>query len=216
MRAHCLLILLASLLLLSPVRAAEPQIRVLGLFSSKAVLEIDGQRRVLAEGQISPEGVRLISADSDAAVLEVNGKRQRMGLGRHIGSSFRAAEKKSLTLWPDRGGMYSTVGSVNGYTVNFLLDTGASSIAMNAATAKRMGINYRLDGKIGAANTASGVVKTYRVLLDRVTVGAIKQHNVPAVVIEGSHPLQVLLGMSFLKRLEMVREGEALHLKQKW
>jgi aspartyl protease family protein len=112
--------------------------------------------------------------------------------------------------------MYSTVGSINGLPVTFLVDTGASSMALNASQARRLGIDYRVVGEPTFVGTASGVTKAYRVTLETVTVGQIKQSNITAVVIEGNHPAQVLLGMSFLGRLEILHEGSMIRLKQKF
>ena len=211
-----LLLLLFPALLLPGVVHAVDKVVVLGLFSNKAVVEVDGQRRVLSVGQRSPEGVLLISADSEVALLEIDGKNQRLKLGSHIGSSFTRPKQESVTLWPTTNGMYQATGSINGYTVDFLVDTGATTVAMNAMTAKRLGINYRLEGKPGVVETASGRERVYKVRLDMVTVGPIRLRNIPAMVLDGEMPRQVLLGMSFLQRLEMQREGTALMLKQKW
>ena len=111
--------------------------------------------------------------------------------------------------------MYRVVGSINGFPVRFLVDTGASSIAMNSAQARRLGIDYRVEGKPGMASTASGVVRSYGVVLDRVKVGDIELRNVRAEIIDGSHPQQVLLGMTFLSRVDMAREGQMLELTSK-
>jgi aspartyl protease family protein len=112
--------------------------------------------------------------------------------------------------------MYLAAGSINGYTIDFLVDTGATTVAMNSTTAKRLGISYRLEGRPGIVETASGQEKVYRVMLDTVTVGSIRLRNIPAMVLEGGMPRQVLLGMSFLRQLDIERKGTALMLKQKW
>ncbi len=203
-------------LLLSPLPGdAVDSIRILGLFSGKAVVQLDGRQRLLRAGQTSPEGVMLVSANAREAVLEVNGKRDTYTLGIHISSSYAAPEGRELSvqIWPDAMGMYTVIGSINGFPVRFLVDTGATAIAMNAAEAKRLGIDYRVVGKPGMASTASGVVKSYGVMLDRVKVGDIQLRNVRAGVIDGSHPRHVLLGMTFLSRVEMARQGQLLELK---
>lgn len=209
-------VVLFSLLLNPVVSHAVGKVVILGLFTNKAVLEIDGKRRVLSVGQSSPEGVSLLAADSEGALLKIDGKEQRLQLGSHIGSHFTAPEQKSVTLWPTTNGMYQTTGTINGYTIDFLVDTGATTVAMNAVTAKRLGINYRLEGRPGVVETASGREKVYRVILDTVTVGPIRLRNITAMVLEGGMPRHVLLGMSFLGQLDMQREGAALMLKQKW
>lgn len=194
---------------------ATGDIVVLGLFKDKAVLTIDGNRRVLKSGERSPEGVRLVSADSEAAVLEVDGRTRRHLLGTHIGSRYTAPSMREVQLWPDAAGMYRTTGSINGRTIDFLVDTGATNVALNANQARRLGIDYRLNGKVGMASTASGMSRYWAVRLDAVRIGDILLRNVDAAILEGNFPTQALLGMSFLGRLEMMREADALRLRQK-
>jgi len=210
-------LLAASLLASAPVRAVE-SIRVVGLFKGKAVVQIDGTQRMLSTGQASPEGVKLISANAREAVMEVDGKRGTYALGRHISSTYASAPRHEIAVrvWADEGGMYRAIGSINGFPVSFLVDTGATHIAMNAAQARRLGIDYRVVGKQGFASTASGVVKQYMVLLDRVAVGDIELRNVSAGVIDGMHPTDVLLGMSFLGQVDMARKGKMLELRKKF
>lgn len=209
-------ILPAILLLASWARAATAvdSIHVEGLFTDMAVLQIDGNRRVLKKGRTSPEGVTLISADSREAVLEWDGHQTRHGLGSHISGSYAQSERQTdqVLLWPDDNGMYRTIGSINGFTVRFLVDTGATLVAMNAQQAKRLGLDFRVDGEQGISSTASGFVRSYRVILDRVKVGDIELRDVEAGVIDGEHPGDILLGMSFLGRLEMQRSDRKLVL----
>lgn len=204
------------LALLVTAEAGAQEITVLGLFKGKAVLQVDGNRRVLAEGERSPEGVRLLSADSEGAELEINGRRQRYSLGMHIGSSYRSAEKAEVQIWPDPSGMYLAAGTIDGQSVDFLVDTGATFISINSSQARRLGIEYQRKGKPGMVETASGRERVYQVVLDSVAVGSVKLLNVPAVVLEGELPSRILLGMSFLDRVEMQRSSGALVLSNKW
>lgn len=197
----------------SPIMAAE-QVQVLGLFSGKAMLMIDGQSYTLSAGETSPEGVKLISADSNKALLEMDGKRQELMLGTQISSHYPEAKKKVVDIYPDEIGMYRVNGSINGQSINFLVDTGASDIAMNSKQAAQLGIDYLNNGVAGLADTASARVRVYRVKLDKVTVGTINAYNVDAMVLEGTQPAQVLLGQSFLNQLHMKREGTLLRLEQ--
>lgn len=190
-------------------------ILVLGLFKNKAIVKIDGKQRTLKIGKKSPEGVTLIAADSDVAILEVDGKEQEFKLGRHVSTSFKQKRLAETMIMPVNG-MYSTTGFINGHPVNFLVDTGATWIAMNANQARSLGINFRYIGKRGAVSTANGVATVYRVNLDKVRVGEIELNNVAAGVLEGNSPSQVLLGNSFLNRVEMQRQGQVMLLKQKF
>jgi len=192
---------------------AAEKIVVVGLFTGKAIVEIDGKRRVLAAGETSPEGVKLLSATSEEAVLEIEGEARSYPLGTHIGTTYSTpAEGATVHIWPDASGMYTVTGSINGFPVEFLVDTGATRIAMNRNEARRLGIDYLVEGAPGMSATASGVVPTYYVRLDRVRVGDITLRDVEAAVIDGDFPIDVLLGNSFLNRLEMKREGKMLEL----
>ena len=88
-------------------------------------------------------------------------------------------------------------------------------IALSGDEATRLGIDYRKRGRAGYASTASGVVRSYSLTLDKVEIGAITLYNIDAGVVEGSFPSEALLGMSFLGRLNMKREGEQLELSQR-
>jgi aspartyl protease family protein len=206
---------LIILINLSVAWADVSKIIVLGLFNGQVVLEIDNKQRILKAGKTSPEGVTLISATSRVAVLEVNGVQQQYFLGSHIGSHYASPPKQPVvSLWPTQG-MYLTPGSINGYSVDFIVDTGASAIALNANTAKRLGIDYK-QGKAVGVRTASRIEKAYKVNLDLVQVGEIKLHNVSAMVLDGEEPVRALLGMSFLGQLDMERRGDRMDLKQKF
>lgn len=198
-----------------PVYAID-SVAVSGFFGNKAVLEIDGKRRVLAVGESSPEGVALLGVEGEEAIVEFNGKRQRLALGNEISGSYAAPATKEERFWPDNYGLYRAPGSINGQPVSFLIDTGANQIAMNSGLARRLGIDYKTRGQRGRARTASDEVVVYRIMLDSVQLGRITQHNVSAVVLEGAQPNEVLLGMTFLSRVDMAREGEVMVLKQKW
>ena len=190
-------------------------ILVLGLFKNKAIVNIDGKQRTLKKGKKSPEGVMLVWADSDSAILEVDGKEQDYKLGRHVSSHFKKKELAEAKIMPVNG-MYATIGFINGHQVDFLVDTGATWIVMNIHHARSLGINFRFIGKRGSVSTANGVVPVYRITLDKVRVGEIELRNVAAGVLEGNSPREVLLGNSFLNRVEMQRQGQVMLLRQKF
>lgn len=212
-------IAVALLCCATQIQAAD--ISVTALFGGKAQLVIDGGKpRMLSAGQTSPEGVKLISADSSAAVIEFQGKRRSLALGSgmRIGGadlSAGSSSGSSVTLTADERGHYQTLGQVNGGTVTFLVDTGATSIALPSADARRLGINY-LNGQRGFTQTANGRAVAYRITLDTVKVGDITLHAVEAVVLEGDGLKIALLGMSFLNRTEMKRDGQALTLIRRY
>ncbi|MDT8370797.1 MAG: retropepsin-like aspartic protease [Gammaproteobacteria bacterium] len=203
------------LLNVQTVWSDELQIVVVGLFADHAVVEINNKQRILSVGKTSPEGVKLISATSQKAVLEIKGKKSDYVLVSHIGAHYTPpVAQPVVNIWPTNG-MYLTAGSINGYSVNFIVDTGASSIALNADTAKRLGLEYLKAPQI-AVKTASKVEIAYQVKLEQVQVGTITLYNVDGLVIDGSEPSVALLGMSFLGQLDMQRTDNKLQLKKKF
>ena len=195
---------------------AAGDVRVVGLFSGRAVLLVDGQQRLLKQGQTSPEGVQLISATSKEAVLLIDGQEVTARLDGRVSARKRTPEVNEVQVWRDTAGMYTTVGSINGLPVTFLVDTGATAVAMNANQARRLGIDYRVTGRQSGVTTASGVEHAWAVTLDTVKVGDLELHNVGAVVLEGAHPATTLLGMTFLGRLEINNDGQLMTLRKKY
>ena len=196
---------------------AIENIQVQGSFGNKTVLMIDGKRHIIAAGKTSPEGVKVISVNSSGAILSIDGKQKQYLLGSSslIGTTFAERKSKKEKIFVNAGGMYMTYGSINGRSVHFLIDTGASAIAMNVAQAKKLGIQYRKIGRPSSVSTASGYAKAYRLKLKSVTVGSITEKNVDAFVIDGNHPGPILLGMTFLGRLDVQHAGKAMTLLQK-
>ena len=209
----CLLLLLA---VFAQGSLAVDKINVLGLFTNKAIVKIDGKQRVLSPGKPSPEGVLLISANSSEAVIEIDGVRGTYTLGSHIGGNYKsAAAGKTSTIAPDANGMYWANGSINGFQVKFVVDTGATLVSMNKHQANRIGLQYRLEGRESSASTASGITKVYIMNLDRVRVGDIEVRNVEGAVHDGDFPEVILLGNTFLNKVSMKREGQILTLESR-
>jgi len=197
------------------VAMAVEKLTLQGLFGNKVVLNIDGKQRVLAKGQTSPEGIRVVDVDRDGAVLSVDGKQKHYGLNTSVSFNFTQTEQQSQKIYRDAGGMFQTIGSINGHTVHFLVDTGASMVSMNSNQARRLGIRYRETGHPSGVSTASGYAKAYQVKLRSVSVGKIRQKNVDALVIDGVHPGPILLGMTFLGRISVEHKGDAMTLTQR-
>lgn len=197
-----------------PVHAVD--VTVVGLTAGKAIVTVNGGRpKTLSAGQVGPEGVKLISATSDAAVLEIDGKRRTLTMGQGITTNFESTSRSKVVLNADGTGHYLTQGTINGGQVTFMVDTGATMVSMGISDARRLGINY-LKGERGASNTANGVATVYHVKLDSVRVGSITMTNVDGVVHENSDMPFVLLGMSFLSRLELKHEGRTLTMLQRF
>jgi aspartyl protease family protein len=195
---------------------AGTQINVVGLYSGKAILSINGGKpRTYSSGQVTPEGVKVISADSGKVVLEVEGKRRELGMGQGISIAGSASNAQTATLYANNAGHFLGEGYINGNSMKFLVDTGASSVALSSKEARRLGLSY-LGGDVGMAHTAAGTVKAYRINLNTVKVGGIVMHQVEAAVIEGDSPPVVLLGMSVLNRVQMERDGMVMTLTKKY
>ena len=216
---HCsgIVVSLSSVALLVFVSSAmAANVTVVGLFPGKAVVVINGTSpRTIGVGQKQPEQVTLISTASSSAVFDIEGKRHTLELGEHFAApSGGPGANTTLTLSADTVGQFWTVGQINGKSIRFLIDTGATSIALPASAARNMGIDYT-KGQRGFASTAGGVVPAYRVSLDAVTVGEITLYRVEASIFEGGLDV-ALLGMSFLNRLEMKRDGTQMVLTKRF
>ncbi len=207
----CLLLSLG--LLTTDARAVE--VNLIGLFPGKAVISIDGGApRTLSLGSaVGP--VKLIETGQDRATFEIEGKRITLPMGQfHAGSS--SAGRKSTVLTADGRGHFVAPGSINGASLSFLVDTGASLVVMSSSDATRLGINWRA-GRRSLASTANGQVVFYRVVLPALKVGDIVLNNVDAGVQESGLPNGVgLLGMSFLNRTEIQQSGQTMVLTQRY
>ncbi|MCP3667336.1 MAG: TIGR02281 family clan AA aspartic protease [Gammaproteobacteria bacterium] len=215
MKRNLITLFLTYFLSVAPLQAVET-IQVMALFNNKAMVKINGQNRLLKVGQTSPEGVTLLSANASRVELEVDGERGIYELGHQVAGSYAKPAFKEVRLYRSPNGSYATEGSINGQNTHMLVDTGATSVAMSEQEAKRLGIRYRMKGERASVRTASGIANAYAVMLDRVRVGSITLHQVQAVVIEGSYPQEVLLGMSFLSRVEMDTQANTMVLRSKF
>lgn len=189
-------------------------VSLVGTFDTKAaILSIDGGApRTVKVGQ-SAGGVTLITVEKDRATIEVDGKRKVLQRGQTY-SSGAGSGAQSVTLSAGAGGHYMADGQINGGAIRFLVDTGATAIAIPASDAERLRIDYR-KGRRGTTQTAGGPATAYVVRLDSVRVGGIEVQNVDAIVIE--HGLTVaLLGNTFLSRMDMRLEGQTMTLTRRY
>lgn len=202
------------LLFVNTAAYAVDSLHVVGLFPGKVVLMIDGKQAIIKQGAES-EGVRYIKSSGEDVILELNGVQKVYKMGTAVSTSFTAPDVKRKTIYANNRGMFLSVGSINGQAIRFLVDTGATTVAMSSIQAKKLNIKYRLDGKETTARTASGIAKAYRVNLKSVKVGDIQQNNVVGLVIDGAFPKEILLGMSFLNRLKVEKTGGVMTLESR-
>ncbi len=194
--------------------ASAASVTVVGLFKDKAIVSIDGSKpRMLAVGQ-AMVGVKLLAADSDSASFDVDGKRRTLSMGQPFAGGAATGERQSVSLTADARGHFSAAGSINGYPMSFLVDTGATSIAINAAEARRIGVDYKAGQAVGVG-TAAGRVPAWRVTFNTVKIGGISVNQVDGLVVESGLNVP-LLGMSFLNRMEMKRDGPTMTLTQRY
>lgn len=207
-------VLIGLLALCAPAWALD--ISVVALFPGKAMLIVDKSKpRTLRAGE-TYAGVTLISATSDEAIVSINGKKQRLRIGEGVYSALSAqSERATVVLTPNQSGHFVSSGSINGASVRFMVDTGATMVSMNLDEARRAGVNY-LAGERGYSQTANGITAVYKVKLGQVTLGDITLRDIDGVVHENNALPLVLLGMSFLGKLEMRREGESLTLIKRY
>lgn len=209
-------LLLACLLSLLPAAAhSASSVQVVGLFPNAAVLNVDGQRKLVRAGQRGPGGVEVVSADAHGALLRVDGIERRYELSREYSGGYTAPSRSQLSVARGNGGHYWVAGAIDGQPLQFLVDTGATSVALNENQARRLGIDYRVAGRPMLVNTASGTAKAWSVRLNRIKVGAIEVLGVEAVVLQGDAPSDALLGMSFLNRVSWREEQGVLMLESK-
>ena len=196
-----------------PSSAAD--VGLVGIFPGKALLTINGGApRTVAVGGKTADGVKVLAAGGDTATIEVDGKKRVLRIGQNVTVRATAGGRATTVLTADGRGHFLTTGSINGASMRFLVDTGASTVAMGASDARRAGVEPTR-GEKGFAQTANGVAEVSRVRLHSVRVGDIVLNDVEATVHSQDMPM-VLLGMSFLNRMEMQRNGDTMTLRKNY
>jgi aspartyl protease family protein len=214
LRTSDFILLPLGLVVCGIVQATE--VSLVGLYSGRALVVIDGGRpQSIAVGVKTPEGVKLLALEEGAAEVEIDGRKQRLTVGQHAVSAGHDTRGAAIiTLTADSAGHFSTVGTVNGAPMRFLVDTGATLIAMGKTDASRANVDYQ-KGQPATAMTANGPTRIWKVTLNSVRVGDVMLNQVDAAVHEQELPV-VLLGMSFLNRMEMKRDGQSMTLKKRY
>jgi aspartyl protease family protein len=197
----------AACLCSSAARAASVYVKSLGYDNADVIIN-RAEARPMWVGDTSLEGVTLRSVAENAAEFEIDGKLWTLRPGQGTYSQ--------TTLRGDSQGQFLLTAQVNGASLPALIDTGATSVAMNSEDALQLGIDY-LRGRRIVASTASGPATAYLVTFANVRVGDIVLTNVPGAVIDvGKRELPlVLIGMSFLRNIDMQRTGNTLLLQKR-
>lgn len=206
----------------SVIAQSTPSVSLQGVLAGKALLSVNGSEPRIVDVGGSLFGVKVLSVGADSAVIDTGGRRLtvRLGEGAMGPGQRRNADADTdgngrAVLQSDGRGHFVAQGAINGLSVTMMVDTGASLTVLPANEARRLGIDYRTRGTVGAANTANGRVITWNLLLDSVRIQGITLYNVQASVTEA--PLQtILLGNSFLNRVQMQREGETMVLVRRF
>jgi aspartyl protease family protein len=210
-------ILLSVSLTLCACVAMAQSVAMTGGMGKKALLVINGgQPKALAAGD-THHGVKVISVTPEQAVVEVAGKRQTVTLGGapvSVGGRGGASGGTQIVLTAGSGGHFVTQGSINGRGTQFVVDTGATMVAMSEAEARRLGIAFET-GQRMQAHTANGVTSGYRISLGTVRIQDVEVHNVQAAVMPMGMPY-ILLGNSFLSRFQMKQENDTMTLTRRF
>jgi aspartyl protease family protein len=183
--------------------------------SNKALLVIDGEPRTVAVGE-TVRGVTLRALAGTTAEVDVGTARRTLTLGAgpvRVSAASAPSNGQQIVIPAGRNGHFRTIGQINGRSVEFMVDTGASVVSMGQAEADMLGVDYR-NGTPGLARTANGVIPTRSVMLRSVRVGDVEIANVEASVSPGTLGI-VLLGNSFLTRFQMKRENDVLRLEKR-
>jgi len=204
----------AALLGAAAAGAAAQGVSLAGRMGDKALVVVGGQTHVLAPGQ-SAGGVRMLRWQDDAAIVERGGAQLSLRVGgsptQLAGGGAPGGGGREVVIPVASGGHFMVSGSINGRATRFMVDTGATLVAMSTGEAQRLGVELT-GARKGLSQTAGGVVETYLVTLARVRVGDVELGNVPAAVIDTPMPF-VLLGNSFLQRFSMRREADVMRLE---
>ena len=208
--------LLAAGLLAAPLAQAQ-SVALAGMLGGQALLVVDGGApRSVAPGQ-THRGVKVVSAGNDQAVVEIGGRRHTLRVGESpasVGASGPSGTGSRIVLTASSGGHFMGQGAINGRTVQFMVDTGATTVALGVADADRMGLNYR-EGQPMRMHTANGTTGAWRVRLASLRLGDVEVYEVDAVVLPQSMPF-VLLGNSFLSRFQMRRDNDQMVLERRY
>ena len=197
--------------------ALASEISVVGVFPGRgAVLVVDGSRPQSFKIGQKIGAVMLVSVDKTGAVVDDGGRKRTIALGQHLAGAQPSVNRNpQVTLSSNERGQFIAEGLINGGSIRFLVDTGANIVAIPGGEARRLGLDFA-KGKRGIVQTANGPAPSYRIKLDSIRVGEIELLNVDAIVMDGGGLSHALLGMTFLDRVEMKRDGVQMTLMRRF
>ncbi|WP_454907269.1 retropepsin-like aspartic protease family protein [Variovorax gossypii] len=211
------LVVAAQLFIAAAVAHAAGSVTLTGTIGSRAILIVNGAPpKTVAVGETF-QGVKLVSLQSEQAVVELDGKRVNLRMDTPVsigGGGGGSGGGNRVVLSADSRGHFMTQGAINGRAVTFMLDTGATNVAMSAADAQRIGLDYS-KGQPVQIGTANGTTSGYRLRLQSVRVGDVEVYDIDAVVSQQSMPF-VLLGNSFINRFSMRRDADQMVLEKRY
>jgi aspartyl protease family protein len=215
---NCVRFFASFLLAVLSAGAQAESVALAGMLGARALLVVNGTApRTVAAGE-THQGVKVISTSGDQAVVEQSGKRWTLRVGDApvsvVSGSGTGGRGSRIVLTESSGGHFMTAGQINGRAVHFMVDTGATTIAMSTLDAERAGIRYK-SGQTVQISTANGTVQGFRIKLDSVRVGDVEIYDVDAVVSPQPMPF-LLLGNSFLTRFQMKRDNNLMTLDKRY
>ena len=204
--------LLAQLLFSNSSYAID--VNVVGLAINKAILVIDGAKpRTVSIGQTTKSGVKLISTNKNSVVIEIAGEQRSLVLGQNL-SFAPPAQGSQVILHADSGGHFYVTARVNNKSsIRLIVDTGATMVTLSYEDARRLNIatNYKKEPITIA--TANGLSTAYKIKLNHIQIGNITLSNIDAIIVAKSNKLKIgLLGMSFLNRMIVKKDGSTMTL----
>ncbi len=194
--------------------AVAEEVGLAGIMGSKALLMINGGEPQSVKVGEALGGVKVLAIQNDQVVVEIGGKKRPLRVGQHAVGAASADGSGKIVMTADAQGHFFATGNINGTSVRFLVDTGATMVSLGASDARRIGLDFNR-GQKGMSQTANGQTVVSKVQLDTVRIGDTTLHNVDALIHQNEMPV-ALLGMSFLNRMEMQRDGSTMTLKKRF
>jgi aspartyl protease family protein len=205
-------LLLAATLLAAGAAQAQG-VALAGRMGERALLIVNGQPHTLAVGAAGG-GVKLVRWVGEQAEVDTPNGRVLLRVGgtpAQVGAGAAPPPAREVVMTAGPGGHFTPQGAINGRPVRFIVDTGATLVALGRSEADRLGIDLT-NAQQGVSQTANGPVAVHVVVLDRVRVGEVEITNVGAVITPQPMPY-VLLGNSFLARFQMQRVNDTMRLQ---